>query len=182
MIIVMGIPGAGKTTVLSETLRQAKGWRAINWGDRMLELAAAKGFAKGRDEIRKLPVERQAELQAAVADSLAREEGKFVLDTHCSINTPKGYLPGLPYGVLGKLPVERFVLIEAPAESIIARRRKDATRARDAQAAEAVAEQLFVNKALVCAYAAFKGAPVAFVKNEDGKLSAAVEALRALLG
>lgn len=182
MIVVMGIPGAGKSSVLAAALKRAKGWRAINWGDRMLETAKSEGLVKDRDEIRRLPVQRQAWLQSAVADSLAREKGNVVLDTHCSINTPKGYFPGLPFSVLGKLGVERFVLIEAPAESIMARRAKDASRARDAQAAEAVHEQLFVNKALVCAYSAFTGAPVAFVKNEDGRLDEAVSALLALLG
>lgn len=182
MIIVMGIPGAGKTTVLTEALKGTAGWRVINWGDRMLELAKAQGLAQARDEMRKLPVGKQAKLQEDVADSLSKEKGKFILDTHCSINTPKGYFPGLHFRLLGKLKVEHLVLVEAPVENILRRRTVDETRQRDAQPRALLEEQLFVNKALVCAYAASCGAPVSFILNEDGKLEAAAGKLRGLLG
>ena len=181
MIIVMGIPGAGKTTVLTEALKGASGWRVINWGDRMVGLAKAQGLVKERDEMRGLPVERQAKLQEDVADSLAKETGKWILDTHCSVNTPRGYFPGLPFRLLGKLKVDGLVLVEAPVENILRRRAADATRQRDAQAKSLLEEQLFVNKALIASYAAFSGAPVSFVLNEDGKLEAAGAKLRALL-
>jgi adenylate kinase len=178
----MGIPGAGKSTVLSTALKSAPEWRVINWGDRMLELAKAQGTASHRDDIRKLSPEKQAALQDAVAESLARERGKFVLDTHCSVKTPKGYLPGLPFRLLGKLAVERLVLIEAPSSSILSRRQQDASRARDSQLASEIEEQLFVNKSLVCAYSAFTGAAVSFIENRDGEVAAAAQMLAALMG
>jgi adenylate kinase len=181
VIVVMGIPGAGKTTVLNEALKGAEGWRVINWGDRMLEVAKAQNMVKDRDEIRKLSPEQQSKLQADVAGSLAKEEGKWVLDTHCSVNTPKGYFPGLPFKHLEKLRVDHLVLVKAPVENILRRRAADASRERDNQAKEKVEEQLFVNKSLVCAYSAFTGAPVSFILNVDGKLEDAATALRALL-
>ena len=181
MIIVMGIPGAGKSTVLSEALKLAPGWRAVNWGDRMVELGKKRKFVSGRDEIRKLPFTKQAELQKAVALSLAKEKGKWILDTHCSVNTPDGYFPGLPFSLLGKLKADRLVLIEAPIESIVRRRSKDKTRARDAQPLEKIMEQLFVNKSLVCAYSAFSGAPVTFIMNEEGKAAEAAAFLAKFL-
>jgi adenylate kinase len=181
MIIVMGIPGAGKTTVLSEALKGVQGWRIINWGDRMVELAKAQGLVKDRDEMRKLPVEKQAKLQEDVADALSKETGKWILDTHCSINTPKGYFPGLPFRLLAKLHVDHLVLIEAPVENILRRRASDVTRTRDTQPRALLEEQLFVNKSLICAYSAFTGAPVSFIMNEDGKLSEAAASLRKLL-
>lgn len=181
MIIVMGIPGAGKTTVLTAALKAASGWRVVNWGDRMVEIAKSQGLVQSRDEMRKLPVERQAKIQEDVADSLAKEEGKWILDTHCSINTPNGYLPGLPFRLLGKLKVDHLVLIESPVENILRRRTADESRQRDAQPRALLEEQLLVNKALICSYAAFSGAPVLFVVNEDGKVDAAAQKLGQLL-
>ena len=181
MIVVLGIPGAGKSTVLTEALKGTNGWRVINWGDRMVELAKAQGLVQNRDEMRRLPVEKQAKLQDDVADSFAKEKGKWILDTHCSINTPKGYFPGLPFRLLGKMKVDHFVLVEAPIENILRRRTADATRVRDAQPRALLEEQLFVNKSLVCSYAAFSSAPVTFVVNEDGKLADAAASLRKLL-
>jgi len=181
MIVVLGVPGAGKSTVLTEALKGAHGWRVINWGDRMVELAKAQGLAQSRDDMRKLPVEKQAKLQEDVADSLAKEKGKWILDTHCSINTPTGYLPGLPFKHLGKLKADRIVLVEAPIENIMRRRTADTTRVRDAQGRALLEEQLFVNKSLTCAYSAFSGATLTFVINEDGKLAEAAGSLRKLL-
>ena len=100
MIIVLGSPGAGKTTVLSKVVEQLPEWRTIVYGTLMLEIASKRGLVKHRDEMRNLPPEKQSELQAAVGDALAKEKGRILLDTHCSISTPKGYIPGLPYNGL----------------------------------------------------------------------------------
>ena len=179
MIIVMGIPGAGKTTVLNDAVKASK-FKVVNWGDRMVEIANKQNLAAGRDQIRKLPVEKQRKLQKDVAQSLAQEKG-IVLDTHASINTPEGYFPGLPFDVLGLLKVERLVLVEAPVDDIMRRRKSDASRTRDAQDRAKLEEQIFVNKAMACAYAAFSGAPVIFIMNRDGGLQEAVEQLRKVL-
>lgn len=178
---MMGAPGAGKSTVLAKAAGQAPGWRVINWGDRALELAKAKGLANGRDEIRKLPMAAQARLQEEVADSLAKEKGRWILDTHCSINTPEGYFPALPFGLLGKLKVDAFAYVDAPVEDIMRRRAADKTRARDAQGKVELEEHISVNRALLGAYSAFTGAPIVMAQNPDGGLDGAVARLRALL-
>ncbi len=49
MMIVMGLPGAGKSTVLS-VAREA-GWTVLNYGDLMMEVAKEKGIAD-RDSLR----------------------------------------------------------------------------------------------------------------------------------
>jgi len=181
MIIVMGAPGAGKSTVLQKAIEGTKGWRVLNWGDRMIELAKERGFCSSRDEMRKLPVEKQAALQEAVADSFAKEAGKWILDTHCSINTPAGYYPGLPFRLLGKLKVDGLVLVEAPVKDIMRRRSADTSRVRDAQEKAGLEEHLSVNRSLLAAYSAFSGAPAVIIENADGKLDAAVAKLNALL-
>ncbi len=181
VIIVLGAPGAGKTTVLTKAAEQSPGWRVITWGDRALEIAKAKGLAKERDEIRKLPVAKQAELQRMVADSLANEKGKWMLDTHCSINTPEGYYPGLPFKVLEKLKADALAYVNAPVEDVMRRRKTDTSRARDAQGRKELEEHLAVNRALLGAYSAFSGAPVMIIENADGKLDEAVAKLKGLL-
>jgi len=181
MIILLGIPGAGKTTVLNELLKQLPEFRVVNWGDRMLELAKARGLVANRDEMRKLPLEKMAPLQSEAAESFARETGKWILDTHCSVRTQNGYFPGLPFRLLGKMQVEKLVLLEAPAGDILARRNSDATRLRDAQGIGEIEEHLFANKSLACAYSAFTGAQLSFVSNGNGKLADAVAKLKKIV-
>ncbi|PIN82994.1 hypothetical protein COV61_04405 [Candidatus Micrarchaeota archaeon CG11_big_fil_rev_8_21_14_0_20_47_5] len=94
MIIVLGLPGSGKSTVLS--LLQDKSCKRLNYGSLMFEIAQKEFGISSRDEIRKLTAEKQKKVQAKVGEMLANEKGKVLLDTHCSVSTPSGYLPGLP--------------------------------------------------------------------------------------
>ncbi|HQT44905.1 MAG TPA: AAA family ATPase [Candidatus Micrarchaeota archaeon] len=115
MIVILGVPGVGKSTVI-KPLAEAKGYKMLNYGDMMFEIASKEFGVDHRDKIRALPKEKQLEIQEKVALVLAKEKGKVILDTHCSIQTPQGYLPGLPKKLLEKLPVTGLVYVTAPAE------------------------------------------------------------------
>jgi len=105
----------------------------------------------------------------------------IVLDTHCSISTPKGYLPGLPLPLLSKLKVRQLVLITAPISEIIGRRKADASRARDAESEAELRQHEEWNRLLLAAYSAASGAPAKIIVNSNGKLAEAQSALISLL-
>ena len=168
MIIVMGLPGAGKSTVLAVAKEQ--GWEVVNYGDLMMEIAKSHGVVD-RDSLRKLPAAKQKGIQKEVGEKLAHEKrNNVILDTHCSINTPGGFLPGLPFDFLSRWQVERLVLVTAPAKDILSRRAKDKTRVRDEQSAESLAEHEQMNRAYLAAYSVLTGAPAAIIVNADGQL------------
>jgi adenylate kinase len=147
----------------------------------MTEIAKEKGLVKSRDDLRKLSISQQKTIQAAVASSLAKMKGNVILDTHCSINTLHGYYPGLPYSLLAKLDVHAVVMVGAPLDDIIGRRKSDASRVRDEQSREALAEHVRMNEAMLAAYAVLAGAPALMVENANGKLSKAAARLGGLL-
>jgi len=179
MTIVLGVPGAGKSTVLA-ALKGKDGCTLVNYGDLMFEIAARNKYAAHRDDLRKLPPATQKKVQSEVGDALAKMQGAVVLDTHCSIATPKGYLPGLPFFLLGKLEVSQLVLITAPIKDIIARRNADRTRARDAESEESLQQHHDMNMALLASYAAFCGAPAKIIVNSQGNVEEARKSLLAL--
>ncbi|MFA5929583.1 MAG: adenylate kinase [Candidatus Micrarchaeia archaeon] len=179
MTIVLGVPGAGKSTVLA-ALKGKEGCTLVNYGDLMFDIASKKKYVSHRDDLRKLPPATQKKVQSEVGDFLAEMEGNVVLDTHCSIATPKGYLPGLPFFLLGKLNVSQLVLITAPIKDIIARRGADKTRARDAESEESLKQHHDMNLALLAAYAAFCGAPAKVIVNSQGNVEEARKALLSL--
>ena len=87
---------------------------------------------KHRDEMRKLPVERQKRLQKIAAQKISRGRGKVIfVDTHLFIRTPEGFWPGLPLAVIQSLKPTHLLLIEATPEEIVSRRENDKTRYRD---------------------------------------------------
>ena len=103
-IIIVGIPGVGKTTLVTkivETLTSNhKTVKVVSFGSVMLDEATKRGL-KDRDELRKLPMSEQQNLQKTAAESIAQLSEDFVIvDTHAFISTPSGYYPGLPAQVL----------------------------------------------------------------------------------
>jgi adenylate kinase len=175
MIIALGVPGAGKTTVL----KSLKGeYKVVNYGDLMLEIEKKEFGIKERDEMRKLPIEKQKLAQKLVAEALAKMHGKVILDTHCSVATPSGYYPGLPFEFLKLWKVEALVYVTASVDELKARRENDPTRKRDV---DDIALHDDMNKGYLAAYSAFTGAPAVVIYNRNGKLEEAVAKFQSIL-
>lgn len=175
MIIMMGLPGAGKSTVLSGVLKQKPNYRALNYGSLMLELAKQKYKIEDRDKIRLLTAEQQKDVQKAVGKQLAKEKGPVILDTHCSILNPaKGfYLPGLPYSLLKDLPVEMLILLTGDIDELAQRRANDPTRTRAVDKSEIAAHDAH-NRMLLACYSALSGAPAKIILNRNGRVEEAI--------
>lgn len=174
-IIVTGVPGVGKTTVLSRAADEL-GLDTVVYGTEMLRVARKRDLVEDRDEMRKLDPATQREVQKAAAESIA-QKGRVLVDTHCMIQTPSGFLPGLPEWVVRGLEPETVVLVEADPEQIAGRRADDETRDRDEDTAEEIARHQGLNRSAASAVATLSGATVAIVGNADGKVDEAVAAL-----
>jgi len=188
VVVVTGVPGAGKTTVVEGALKQLKAqgveYGFMNYGDIMLELMREREGVTDRDEMRKVPTGPYREIQREAGRRIASaaQRKPILVDTHCLIKKPEGYYPGLPRWVLEELKPESIVIIEATPEEIVGRRTKDAARRRGKELLDEVVEHQQLNRASAMAYAALTGATVRIINNRDGKLNEAVkemvEALR----
>ncbi|MCK5458710.1 MAG: adenylate kinase, partial [Thermoplasmatales archaeon] len=146
----------------------------VTFGTVMIDIAKEMGLVKDRDEMRKLTLEQQKELQIRSAEKVA-SMGNVILDTHCTVKTPKGYMPGLPEWVLKKLKPTAIVVVEADPDEIYNRRAKDATRNRDPDSIEQIAEHQQINRSAAMAYATLTGATVKIVFNHDDAIDEAVK-------
>lgn len=175
IVVLAGIPGSGSTTVLNEVLEKVD-YSHINYGDIMLEIAKERDLVESRDDMRKLDPEIQKEVQKGAAERIHElaEEKDIIIDTHCTIKTPKGFLPGLPIWVLEKLMPTQFILIEAKPSEILFRRMTDDTRSRDQEYTEDIDTHQKINRATAMSYAMITGATVIPVQNNDDGLDKAV--------
>ena len=176
VVVVAGIPGSGSTTVLENALENLE-YTHVNYGDVMLLIAQEMGLADDRDSIRKLSPDVQKEIQRKAAKDIKErsEESNIIVDTHCTIKTPHGFLPGLPKWVLEEFQPDQFVLIEADGDEIILRRINDTSRIRDVEKLKDINLHQQMNRAVSMAYAALTGATVQIIMNHDNQLDESVE-------
>jgi adenylate kinase len=176
VVVIAGIPGSGSTTVLSKALEELD-YLHVNYGDVMLEVAKGDGLVDNRDDLRKLSPDIQKEVQENAAQSIREksEQSNIIVDTHCTINTPSGFLPGLPKWVLDQLKPDMFVLLEADGDEILKRRISDTTRNRDSERLKDIELHQEMNRAASMAYAVLTGATVKIIENHDNKVDEAVD-------
>jgi adenylate kinase len=192
-VIVTGVPGVGKTTVLGkvrEILEQSgREYLAVNFGDYMFSEASRAGWVQHRDEMRHLPLQRQLELQEMAARAIRQDaekrlgsSGVLLVDTHAVIKTATGYWPGLPEAVIKELRPDSIVLVEAPPENILKRQRRDTTRKRsDIGDVEAIRELLEMARVAAMASAVLVAASIYPVENVEGHPEVAAEKIVELI-
>lgn len=161
-----------------------KGARLVNFGTVMLEEGLAKKWIKDRDELRKLPVERQRRLQTYAASKISHmKEPTVIVDTHLFIRTREGFWPGLPFEVVRAMKPTHLVLVEATPKEIASRRLADGSRYRDPVGEEALSSELELARSFVTVSSTLTGAPIFIVNNRDKKADeAAGEIASALEG
>ena len=182
--IIVGIPGVGKTTVITraaEILSQKRRATIVTYGTLMFEEAQKMGV-KNRDEMRKLPVEQQRRLQESAAKRISEmDDDVVIVDTHLFISTGEGYYPGLPMRLLTIMNPTNLVMVAADPQEIANRRKNDPTRQRDEASPQAIKNDLDISKMMLASCSILTGAPFAVVLNGDGKVDDAAEGIARML-
>lgn len=184
--IIVGIPGVGKTTVITranEMLMQKRKAEVVVFGTVMFEEAKKMGL-KNRDEMRIMPIEDQRRLQEMAAQRITEMKDDIVLiDTHLFINTEEGYYPGLPMRLLSIMNPTNLVMVAADPIEIAERRKTDQTRKRDVASAEKIQKELDISRIMVASCSILTGAPFAIIMNNNGQVAeAAANIAKILLG
>lgn len=180
--IIVGIPGVGKTTVITKAAELVPKATVVTYGTLMFEEAQKLGV-KDRDEMRRLPVEKQRQLQESAARRIAGMENDIVIvDTHLFISTDEGYYPGLPERLITIMNPTNLIMVAADPAQIADRRRNDPTRKRDEASAEAIKNDLDISKMMLASCSVITGAPFAVVLNDDGKVDEAAQGIARILG
>jgi adenylate kinase len=186
--IIVGIPGVGKTTVITRAAellnKKRKTTTVVVFGTVMFEEAKKRLGLKSRDDMRRMPVEDQRRLQEMAAQRIAQMKDDIVLvDTHLFINTGEGYYPGLPMRLLNIMKPTNIVMVAADPGEIAERRKTDQTRQRDIATAENIQRELDISQVMVASCSILTGAPFAIIMNSDGRVDeAAANIAKILLG
>ena len=173
IILFVGTPGAGKSTILEGVEDCSK----LNIGTEMFELARRqyKGKIATRDDMRrKLSPLQIRQLRNETFEKISKMASKanVVIDTHASIRSGNTFVPGFTLSEFDKLKgkVCAIIYVDASPQEILKRRQSDRSRSRDEESELDVQEQKQINLSYTCAYSTYLGVPLYLVKNQDGKL------------
>ncbi|MGI0047583.1 MAG: adenylate kinase [Nitrosotalea sp.] len=185
--IIVGIPGVGKTTLVSKVvdiLKEKKISVSVSiFGTVMFDEAKKAKGVQSRDDLRKLTVREQKELQSMAARKIASiTDEAVIVDTHAFISTKEGFYPGLPHNVLEILMPDSFIMITARPEEIYNRRMKDTTRNRDIVSIDTIKKELDVTSAMLSTCSILCGSPIKMVLNTEGKIDEAAKAIVSAMG
>ncbi|MGC9009929.1 MAG: adenylate kinase [Sulfolobales archaeon] len=191
--VVVGVPGVGKSTVVSEALKILSSANynvlVLNYGDFILQELRERGLVSSRDDLRRLPLRIQLMHQANAAKRIidyakssfslrSGERNVLIVDTHLWIKTRAGYWPGLPHHVAQVLMPDLIAIIEADPMEIISRQSRDPTRYRGDYADPKLIEELQeLNRREALVVATLTGAAIKIIRNREGEADKAAREL-----
>ncbi len=184
-IVIVGIPGVGKTTVVTKVFdilnSKNKSVSVVSFGNLMFEEALKYGI-KNRDDLRKLSINQQQDLQKKAAERIAKlNDNAIIIDTHAFISTPAGFYPGMPDYVIKIIKPSNFISISARPEVIFNRRKQDETRHRDFVSIDLIKKELAVQDAMLSSCSVLSGSPLKTILNDEGKVEeAAMKVIKAI--
>jgi Archaeal adenylate kinase len=138
-IVLVSVPGGGKTTIMQMVKKELPEVKIVNYGDVMLKIAKERYGINDRDEMRKkIPVEEYKRLQLDAAKEIGNMKGDLIIDTHVSIKMQGGYYPGLPEEIAKAISPDVIIVTEYNPEDIIERRKKDMNLKQATQVQEGI--------------------------------------------
>jgi len=147
-IIIVSVPGGGKSTVLKFVKKKLPRAKFVTAGDIYFKIVGKKYGIKDRDEMRKkLTIEQQKEIQVMVAEKISKIRAKILfINTHIMVKTPRGYFQALSIKTMGIMKPDAIAIIESNPKDVLERRMTDKTRKRDIESLWAIEEHQRINR------------------------------------
>jgi adenylate kinase len=180
-VIIVGIPGVGKSTVISDvhSLLSQRGidTKIAEFGKIMFDQARLMSI-HNRDQLRRLSIEQQKTLQEMAANSINSLGNDVVLiDTHLFISTDNGFYPGMPIKLLNIINPTHLILITATAEEIQSRRESDNSRQRDVISIDRIKSDLRLSESMISTSSIITGCPFYMIQNNTNEIENATNAI-----
>lgn len=171
IIIVVGVPGSGKSLILSAAESREGSIDVQNYGKAMLSVAGKAEI--DRDRMRHLSPDEQAALGVSAAELIVErannnENTTTIVDTHALIKSPFGFVPGLPLPVLQVLKPRAICVIEAAPEFVCRCREADQQRFREKASISEITRHQEITRQFAVSCAAMSGCVLQFIEN-DGR-------------
>ena len=163
---LVGVPGVGKTSLCRSAAR-ALGFKHVNYGELMLDVAISDNLASNQDEMFKLDIEVQQSIWKAAAFrvlEMKESSSKILLDLHGVDRSDIGYLISLPFEIITP---ELIIIVESSYENITMRRYEDTSRIRTFEDIKNVKEHMEILRMSMTACSVIYGSYLTLLDNDN---------------
>jgi len=163
---LVGVPGVGKTS-LCRSAAGALGYRHVNYGELMLDVAMSHDLASTQDEMFKLDLEVQQSIWEKAAIKvleMKKISTNILLDLHGVDQSEVGYLVSLPIEIISP---DIIIIVESSYENITTRRYTDESRQRCMEDLKSVQEHMEMLKMSMMACSIICGSYLKVLDNDD---------------
>ena len=141
-VIVTGLKGCGKTTVLNLVKKRKLGIKILNAGDYFEKVFKKHGLKRDTGQLA-IGKTEYIKYHQEIFQEMSKEIRKYknvIVDTHLFIHKPEGYYPGLPIFALSAINPDVIVILDYPPEDILIRRKRDEKTIKRKRVAEQTIE------------------------------------------
>ncbi len=163
---LVGVPGVGKTSLCQRAAREL-GFKHVNYGELMLDVAISDNLASNQDEMFKLDLEVQQSIWKAAADRVLEMRGssnKIILDLHGVDLSDIGYIISLPVEIITP---DLIIIVESSYDRIIMRRYGDTSRKRTLEDMIDVKERMAILRMSMIACSVIYGSYLTLLDNDN---------------
>ncbi|OGI15319.1 hypothetical protein A3K63_05340 [Candidatus Micrarchaeota archaeon RBG_16_49_10] len=126
-VIIAGLKGSGKSTVIGKVLEKRPDIKILTVGDYFAKVFEKKGLKRDEGDTQ-IKSEDYIKLDMEVFKQIGKDVRKMkdvIVDTHLLLNKPNGFYPGLPEFKIKEIMPDTLVVLEYSPEAILKRRLKD---------------------------------------------------------
>lgn len=184
--VVFGIPGVGKSTIV-HLVQEKLGLEYVHPGNIMYRIASERSLVENVDQMRKLKLHIQQELQEEMARTIAqliasKPENSFIIDTHAIVKTPQGYFPGLRNAFFDAVKPDIYFVVESDPQKILERRLADKSRIRkDDTTLKQILLHIDLTRDFASAYSIYSQANFSVIENIEGDVNYAVTEMSGII-
>lgn len=184
--VVFGIPGVGKSTIV-HLVQEKLGLEYVHPGNIMYRIASERSLVENVDQMRKLKLHIQQELQEEMARTIAqliasKPQNSFIIDTHAIVKTPQGYFPGLRNAFFDAVKPDIYFVVESDPQKILERRLADKSRIRkDDTTLKQILLHIDLTRDFASAYSIYSQANFSVIENIEGDVNYAVTEMSGII-
>lgn len=173
--MIAGVPGVGKTSLANHVLIPHDQVQTATFGQYMYRAGRSLGHVSSYEDLERITLDIRARLQAEAVRLIGEDSTALpiVIEGHLVVDSPSGFVPGLPAACVDELHLAAIVVLYAQPDEVVRRRQAQADKYRPlSNDPERITRHDELTQAAAAHYSLQRGISLEFLRNPQNELDA----------